>query len=128
MAVNFSTIKPMSQSTISKAPAYTKEQSAVASSPMDGQQAPKKKSRWFLKTLIAAAVVLGGTAALRSKVNVFKNFNVTGKLAADAKFLDKAKFYGQKAVAVVGDFTTKYWNKAYNAVKNLFKKPAAPTP
>ncbi len=131
MSVNFSTIQPMSQATISKAPAYSKTaQQPVASSPMDASyQAPKKKSRWFLKTLIAAAVVLGGAALLRGKVGVFKDFDaVKDKFGTDAKILDKAKYYGKKAVAAVGDFTTEYWNKGVNWVRNLFtKKPSTPS-
>lgn len=127
MSVNFSTITPMNPSTISRKPAYTTTQQPAASSPMDtAYYQPKKKSRWFLKTLIAAAVVLGGAAALRGKVDMFKNFDVASKLPSEAKFGDKAAFYGKKAVATVGDFATKYWNKAAVWVQNLFsKKPAA---
>lgn len=132
MSVNFSTIQPMSQATISKAPAYSKTaQQPVASSPMEtAGQAPKKKSRWFLKTLIAAAVVLGGSALLRGKVDAFKNFDaVADKFGADAKLLDKAKYYGKNVIAAIGDFTTTYWNKGYGWVKNLFTKtPSTPAP
>lgn len=128
MSVNFSTIQPMSQATISKAPAYSKTAAQPAASSPINYQAPKqKKSRWFLKTLIAAAAVLGGAALLRGKVGVFKDFDAAAKLADDAKLLDKVKHYGKKAVAVVGDFTKDYAMRGYNWVKNLFtKKPATP--
>ena len=102
MSVNFSTIQPMSQATISKAPAYSKTAAQPAASSPINYQAPKqKKSRWFLKTLIAAAAVLGGAVLLRGKVSVFKDFDVAAKLADDAKFLDKLKHYGKKAVALL---------------------------
>ena len=132
MSVNFSTIQPMSQATISKAPAYSKTagQPAAANTlvgPAGTYEPKQKKSRWFLKTLIAAAVVLGGAALLRGKVGVFKDFDAAAKLADDAKLLDKVKHYGKKAVAVVGDFTKDYAMQGYNWVKNLFiKKPATP--
>ena len=49
MSVNFSTITPMSQSTISKAPTYSNAaQQPAASSPMDAAGQPaKKKSHGF---------------------------------------------------------------------------------
>ena len=124
MSVGFSTIRPMDPATISKAPAYSKNnQQPAASSPIDDAQQPKKKkSHWFLKTLVAAAVVVGGAALLRGKVDMFKNFNPETALAEGAKFADKAKYYAQKAVAAVGDFTTKYYNKAADWVKNLIPK------
>ena len=125
MPVNFSTITPMSQATISKMPAYTNVQQNVASSPMTASEQPKKKSHWFAKTLLFAAVVLGAAAALRGKVDVFKNFDKSGALADGAKFMEKAAHYGKKAVAVVGDFVIENGTKAYNFCvekgSNLFK-------
>ena len=126
MSVNFSTITPMSQATISKKPAYTNSAQPAASSPISEQ--PKKKSHWFLKTLVAAAVVLGTAAALRGKVDMFKNFDKGSTLAEGAKFLDKMKHHGKKAVAVVGDFVNENALKAWNGFKNLIgkgEKPAA---
>lgn len=109
MSENFSTITALNPATITKAPTYTKTPKSqptqtVASSPMDAYGYPQKKNNhWFLKSL-AAVVVLGGAAAiLRKNVDVFKNFDLTGKLAEDAKIVDKAKFYGTKAVAYVGE-------------------------
>ena len=126
MSVNFSTIQPMSQATISRMPSYSTESQPTASVPMNGTQAPKKKSRWFLKTLVAAAAVATAAALLRGKVNVFKNFDVTSTLQQGASFMDKAKFYGTKAVAVAGDFVTNYWNKGVAFVKGLFNRGAQP--
>ena len=74
MSVNFSTITPMSQSTISRVPTYSNQASAqVASTPIESEQ-PKKNNHWFLKTLAALAVVTTAVALLRGKVDVFKNF------------------------------------------------------
>lgn len=127
MSVNFSTITPMSQSTISRPPAFTTAAAAqqpAASSPIDGgYQQPKKKSHWFRNTLIAAAVLVAGATALRGKVGMFKDFDKAATIAKDAKLMDKAAYYGKKAVAEVGDFVIKYANMGIEYVKNLFKKP-----
>lgn len=122
MSVNFSTITPMSQSTISKAPAFTVAQQPqpAASSPMGPQYgpAPKKKSHWFAKTLAAIVVLAGGAAILRGKVGAFKNFDKTKPLEEGAKFKEQATYYGKKAVAVVGDFINE---KIVAPVLKLFK-------
>ena len=129
MSVNFSTIQPMSQSTISRVPTYSTDAKPSASVPMNGTEQPKKKSRWFLKTLVAAAAIATTVALLRGKVDMFKNFDVTSTLQQGASFMDKAKFYGTKAVAVAGDFVTNYWNKGVAFVKGLFNRGAQnPTP
>lgn len=129
MSVNFSTITPMSQSTISRTPAFTTATTAqqpAASSPIDGgYQQPKKKSHWFRNTLIAAAVLVAGATALRGKVGMFKDFDKATTIAKDAKLMDKAAYYGKKAVAEVGDFVIKYANMGIEYVKNLFQKPGA---
>lgn len=139
MSSEFSRIMPLNTATISKTPAYANNaqvqpQTAAqpaASSPMDAYGYPqKKKSHWFLKTL-AAVVVLGGTAAvLRKKVDVFKNFDLASPLKEGANFTEKAKYYGTKAVAYVGEQI----NKGVDAFLKLFKStkekgstaPAAP--
>ena len=64
MSVNFSTITPMSQSTISKMPTYSNQVAQVASTPIDSQE-PKKNNHWFLKTLAAVAVITAGVGLLR---------------------------------------------------------------
>ena len=125
MSVNFSTITPMSQSTISKMPTYSTQTSAqVASTPIDSQQ-PKKNNHWFLKTLAAVAVLTAAVGLLRGKVDMFKNFDVAGKLAEDANLKDKAVFYGKKAIAVAGDFVNKYANLALETVKGWLPKKSA---
>ena len=121
MSVNFSTITPMSQSTISRMPAYTNSAQPAASSPITTEQ-PKKKSRWFLKTLIVAAAALAATAALRGKVDAFKTFDKTATLAEGAKFLEKVQHYGKKAVAVVGDFVIDKSSQLVTMVKGYFNK------
>lgn len=125
MPVQFSTITPMSQATISRKPTYTNEAQPAASSPITTEQPTKKKSRWFLKTLVAAAVVLGAAAALRGKVDIFKTFDKASTLAADAKFADKAMYYGKKGVAVVGDFVIEKGKALYEAAIGLFNKAKA---
>ena len=128
MSVNFSTITPMSQSTISRTPAFTTAAAAqqpAASNPILNHpryQEPKK-SHWFRNTLIAAAVLVAGATALRGKVGMFKDFDKAATIAKDAKLMDKAAYYGKKAVAEVGDFVIKYANMGIEYVKNLFKKP-----
>ena len=124
MPVQFSTITPMSQATISRKPTYTNESQPAASTSMTTNQ-PKKKSHWFLKTLVFAAAVLGAAAALRGKVDVFKNFDVKSVLGADAKFADKAMYYAKKGVAVVGDFVIEKSMALYAAAKGLFNKITA---
>lgn len=131
MSVNFSTITPMNPATISKAPTYTTaaaSQGPAASSPMDAYQQPKKKSHWFRNTLIAAALVVGGAALLRGKVDMFKNFDKTAGAAQDAGILGKVAHYGKKAVAEVGDFVNKYVGIAYNWVASKFASKPAGTP
>ena len=126
MSVNFSTITPMSQSTISRAPAYTTVAASAApaaSSPIDaGAQAPKKKSHWFRNTLIAAAIIVSGATLLRGKVDMFKNFDKAGELSKDAKFFEQLAHYAKKGVAVVGDFVMDYCNKGYKWFTGLFQK------
>ena len=121
MPVSFSTLGPMNPATISKMPTYTKAaaQAPVASTSLEPKDA-KKNSHWFLKTLATVAVLTAGVALLRSKVDVFKNFDKALPLADGAKFLDKAKHYGLKAVAVAGDFVIDNANKAIAWGKNLF--------
>ena len=125
MSVNFSTITPMSQSTISKKPTYSNQASAqVASTPIDsGKQ--KKNNHWFLKTLAAVAVITAGVGLLRGKVDMFKNFDVTSKLAENANLKEKAVLYGKKAVSVAGDFVNKYAHLAVETVKGWLPKKAA---
>lgn len=126
MSVNFSTITPMSQSTISRTPAYSTAAAPAtqpaASSPMDGYQQPKKKSHWFRNTLLTAIVLVGGATALRGKVGMFKDFNAATPLANDAKLMEKAAHYGKKGVAVVGDYVMKYASEAWNFVTSKFAK------
>lgn len=124
MSVNFSTITPMSQSTISKMPTYSNQVAQVASTPIDSQE-PKKNNHWFLKTLAAVAVITAGVGLLRGKVDMFKNFDVAGKLADNASLKEKAVFYSKKAVAVAGDFVNKYANLAVETVKGWLPKKAA---
>ena len=125
MSVNFSTITPMSQSTISRVPTYSNQASAqVASTPIESEQ-PKKNNHWFLKTLAALAVVTTAVALLRGKVDVFKNFDVNSKLADNAGLKDKAMFYGKKAIAVAGDFVNKYAGLAVEKVKGWLPKKSA---
>ena len=123
MTVSFSTLTPMSQATISKAPTYSKTQAQtpIASTSIEPKES-KKSSHWFLKTLATVAVLTAGVALLRGKVDVFKNFDKTLPLADGAKFLDKAKYYGQKAIAVVGDFVIDNAQKAFAWGKGLFNK------
>lgn len=124
MPVNFSTIRPMDPSTISRMPAYTANPATPAASSPIGSETKKKKSHWFLKTLAAVAVVAGGAALLRGKVDMFKNFDVKAALPSTATFVDKAKHYAMKSVAVAGDFLISKTTTAYNWVKNLVtKKP-----
>ena len=80
MSVGFSTIRPMSQETISKSSAFALNNQAaqqpVANSPMAGPAGtyqPKKKSHWFAKTL-ATVVVLAAAAGLGRKY-LPKTFN-----------------------------------------------------
>lgn len=125
MSVNFSTITPMSQATISKKPAYSNQSTAhVASTPIDSEQ-PKKSNHWFLKTLATVAVLTAAVGLLRGKVDMFKNFDVTSKLADNANLKDKAMYYGKKAIAVAGDFVNKYASLALETVKGWFPKKAA---
>lgn len=124
MPVNFSTIRPMEQSTISRMPAYTANPVTPAASSPIGSEPKKKNSHWFLKTLAAVAVIAGGAALLRGKVDVFKNFDVKAALPSTATFVDKAKHYAMKAVAVTGDFLISKGTAVCNWVKGLIpKKP-----
>lgn len=133
MSVNFSTITPMNQSTISKPPAFSTAQTAAqpaASSPMDANQQPTKKSHWFRNTLIAAVILVGGATVLRGKVGMFKDFDKAAKLAEGAKPMEKIAHYGKQAVAAVGDFVKTYADKAIAWGKGILKttEKTPPTP
>lgn len=123
MSVNFSTITPMTQATISKAPAFSVNtapaaaEQPAASSPMDGAYGqPKKKSHWFIKTL-AAVVVVGAALGLGRKYGL-KDFDVKKVLDKDATGMQKFTHTIKKWIAQGGDFVNE---KIVGSVLNLFK-------
>ncbi len=120
MSVNFSTITPMSQNTISKPPAYaaTGTQQPQASSPMTSGQPKQKKSHWFRNTLITA-VVLGAGAALGAKYAP-KIFDSKATLAAGAKWHEQGLHYAKKYIGVAGEFINSNITKGVDWAKKLF--------
>lgn len=129
MSTNFSTIAPLSASTISRAPSFVKEGAAetkaepkaeqpVASSSIYDDGTKKKKSHWFLKTIVSLAVIAGGLAAAKNYVPQLKNLDTTVKFADVKGYKDKALYL----VAKGGEKVIEYWNSGYNWVKGLLPK------
>ncbi len=130
MSVGFSTIRPMSQETISKASAYSANaqtaQQPAANSPMAGpagRYEPKKKSHWFAKT-IGTLVVLAAAAGLGRKY-LPKTFNPEAVLKDGAKWYEKGLHYATKYIGKAGEFVNTYASKAWNWATNLFKREKA---
>ncbi len=122
MSVNFSTITPMSQNTISKAPTYSNAaQQPAASTPMDAPGQPqKKKSHGFRNTVLTVVVLAAATALARKFMpNTFKPDAV---LKADANYVDKGLHYAKLGVAKAGEFINKYVGKAVDWAKGLIPK------
>ena len=74
-----------------------------------------KKSSWFKKTVITViglAVIAGGLALARTKIDALKNINLDNKAAEGLK--EKTKFYVAKAGQMVID--------GFNAIKAKFPK------
>lgn len=132
MSTNFSTIAPLSASTISRAPSFVKEGNAqvnaeskasqpVASSSIYDDGSQKKKSHWFMKTIVALGVIAGGLVLAKQHLPQIKNFDSSGKFADMKGFKDKA-FY---AVSKGGEEIIKYWNLGFAKVKGMFSKAEA---
>lgn len=117
MSVGFSTIRPMGPATISRAPSYstTTNNAPAASSPMDANAAPKKKSHWFLKTLTAVAVVAAAVGLGRKYLPAV--FDSAATIAKDAKWHEKALGYAKKYIGVAGDYVNTYASKAVDYAK-----------
>ena len=123
MSVNFSTITPMSQSTISKAPAYsTAAQQPAASNPILDHPRYKepKKSHWFRNTLIALVALAAATGLARKYLP--GTFDPNAVLKADAGTVDKGLHYAKLGVAKAGEFINTYVGKAVDFVKGLIPK------
>ena len=127
MSVGFSTIRPMSQETISKASAYSVNDQAAqqpaANSPMvgpAGRYQPKKKSNWFAKTLVTLAVLAAAVGLGRKYMP--NTFNPDAVLKDGANLFEKGAHYVTKYIGKAGEFINTNVAKAYNWVTNLFKK------
>ena len=126
MSVGFSTIRPMSQETISKASAYSANaqtaQQPVANSPMAGPAggyAPKKKSHWFAKTVVTLAVLAAAVGLGRKYLP--NSFNPNAALKDGASWYEKAAHYATTYIGKAGEFVNTYASKAWNWATNLFK-------
>ena len=133
MPTNFSTIGPLSASTISRPPSFVKDgaqpaaepkaEQPVASSSIYDDGTQKKKSNWFLKTILAAAVIAGGLAAAKKYVPQVRDFVAPEKFSDVKGFKDKALYVISKG----GEKVIEYSTKAWNAVKGLFSREAKET-
>jgi hypothetical protein len=130
MSTTFSTIGPLSQSTISKVPTYNTAtpvpaEQPTASTPVYYQTGKKKKSRWLGKLILTVAIVAGALAAGRKFVPWLQQAPAT--LGENAKLVEKAQHYlgksGQfiidKSVSVFGWAKSQYgkfaeWLKGLN--------------
>ncbi len=127
MSVGFSTIRPMSQETISKASAYsvngqTAAQPAAAN-PMVGPAGtyqPKKKSHWFAKTVVTLAVLAAAVGLGRKYLP--NTFNPNAVLKDGAKWYEQGLHYATKYIGKAGEYVNTYASKAWNWVTNIFKK------
>ena len=114
MSVSFSTIRPMSQATISKQPTYSSV--TTAASPMDaGQTVTKKKSGWFKKTIIG--LLVAATAVALGQRFLPSVFNGSATLASGAKWYEKGLHYAKKGIGIAGEFINKYVDKGIDLVK-----------
>lgn len=128
MSVNFSTITQMNQATISRKPAFSTEsqqQQPSASSPMNSDGTPKKKSHWFAKTL-GTLVVLATAVGLGRKY-LPNTFNPQAALAGTENLFQKGLHYAKVGIGHAGEFVNTNLSKAYAWAKNLIK-PTTPTP
>lgn len=128
MSVNFSTITPMNQATISKPPAFTTTPAAVAEQPaastsMDGGK-PHKKSHWFRNTLITLVVIAAATGLGRKYMPT--TFDPAAKLAGTEKWYQQGLHYAKLGVAKAGEFVNKYVGQAYTYIASKFAKPTTP--
>ena len=118
MSVNFPTgIVPLSQETISKPPKYTQQtsQQPTASTPITGEEAKKKSSHWFLKT-IGAIVVVGAALGLGRKfVPALKNIDLSTAATSGAKWYET----GLRYVAQAGEYINTKAAAGLNWLKTL---------
>ena len=126
MSVGFSTIRPMSQETISKASAYSTNaqtaQQPAANSPMadpEGRYEPRKKSHWFAKTIVTLAVLAAAVGLGRKYLP--NTFNPEAVLKDGAKWYEKGLHYATKYIGKAGEYVNTYASKAWNWATNLFK-------
>ena len=127
MTTNFSTIAPLSASTISRAPSFVKDGAAaskaeqpVASSSVYDDGSKKKKSHWFAKTIVAIAVVVGGLAAAKKYIPQVRDFKAPEKFS-DVKGIKEQALY---VISKGGEKVIEFWNSSIKAVKGLFSREA----
>lgn len=125
MPTNFSTITPLSTSTISKKPAFSvNNQQPAASSPVNTFEAePKKKNNhWFLKTLATVAVVAAAVGLGRKYLPEI--FNPAATLNGTENLLQKGLHYAKVYIGKAGECVNSTVSAGINFVRNLFtKKP-----
>ena len=133
MPTNFTTIGPLSASTISKPPSFVKEGAKTAAEPKaeqpvasssiydDGKE--KKNSHWFLKTVVALAVIAGGLAAAKKYVPQVRDFVAPEKFSDVKGYKDKALYLISKGGEKVIELATKTWD----AIKGILPKGAKET-